>query len=136
MPAIYTHQHTEAVLATHSWRTASNSAAYLLPHLSPSHKILDVGCGPGTITADLAALISEGEGSVIAIDTSADVLDKARALADGRGLNNVLFEEGDVFNLKYGDASFDVVHVHQVSESRRPMAPVPSPPALDSDSSD
>ena len=53
--AQYTHGHHESVLRSHRWRTAENSAAYLLPHLGPARTLLDVGCGPGTITADLAA---------------------------------------------------------------------------------
>ena len=51
----YTHGHHESVLRSHAWRTAENSAAYLLGHLDQSMSLLDVGCGPGTITADLAA---------------------------------------------------------------------------------
>ena len=50
----YTHGHAESVLRSHRARTAANSAAYLLPYLGPTHRLLDVGSGPGTITADLA----------------------------------------------------------------------------------
>lgn len=56
--AVYTHGHHESVLRSHNWRTAANSAAYLLPALSAGLDVLDVGCGPGTISADLAALVS------------------------------------------------------------------------------
>jgi len=52
----YTHGHHDSVLRSHRWRTAENSAGYLLPHLAPGMSLLDVGCGPGTITSDLAAL--------------------------------------------------------------------------------
>ena len=56
----YTHGHHESVLRSHQWRTAANSAAYLLPHLTPGTSLLDIGCGPGTITLDLAAAVAPG----------------------------------------------------------------------------
>jgi ubiquinone/menaquinone biosynthesis C-methylase UbiE len=105
----YTHGHHESVLRSHTWRTAANSAAYLLPHLQPGQRLLDVGCGPGTITVDLATHVAPGE--VVGIDRSAEVVAQAQAL-DAPG--NVRFETGDVYALAYEDASFDVVHAHQV----------------------
>ncbi|SME98711.1 class I SAM-dependent methyltransferase [Streptomyces sp. Amel2xC10] len=110
--AVYTHGHHESVLRSHTWRTAANSAAYLLGSLEPHQRILDIGCGPGTITADLAALVPEGH--VTGVDHAAGVLDQARATAAGRGLANVGFETADVHALPYPDDSFDVVHAHQV----------------------
>ena len=62
--AVYTHGHHPSVLRSHSWRTAENSAAYLLPELRPGLSLLDVGSGPGTITADLAALVEIGRAHV------------------------------------------------------------------------
>ena len=56
----YTHGHHESVLGLHSWRTVQNSAAYLLPHLKPNMTLLDIGCGPGTITTDFATILHEG----------------------------------------------------------------------------
>ena len=57
---MYLHGHHESVLRSHRWRTADNSAAYLLPRLEPGQYLLDVGCGPGTITCDLATLVAPG----------------------------------------------------------------------------
>ncbi len=57
----YTHGHAESVLRSHRWRTAENSAGYLLPHLRPGLRLLDVGCGPGTITIDLARRVAPGQ---------------------------------------------------------------------------
>ena len=108
----YTHGHHESVLRSHTWRTAENSAGYLLPHLRPGLSLLDVGCGPGTITADLALLVAPGE--VVGIDASSAVVEQASASAAGSGLSNLRFEVGDLFALEYADASFDVVHLHQV----------------------
>jgi SAM-dependent methyltransferase len=110
--AVYTHGHHSAVLRSHSSRTAETSAKYLLDRLRPGMTLLDVGCGPGTITADLAALVAPGR--VVAIDAAADVLTAARDLASDRGLDNLEFETGDVNALRFPDNHFDVVHAHQV----------------------
>ena len=72
----YTHGHHESVLRSHTWRTAENSAAYLLPHLRPGQDLLDVGCGPGTITADLALLVAPGQ--VVGLDAAGDVVARAQ----------------------------------------------------------
>lgn len=110
--ATYTHGHHESVLRGHQRRTAQDSAAYLLPSLTAGLSVLDVGCGPGTITADLAVLVAPG--LVTAVDDSADVLDVARAEVEQRGLSNVSFATGDVHQLDFPDDTFDVVHAHQV----------------------
>lgn len=108
----YTHGHHESVLRSHLWRTAENSAGFLLPHLRANFVVLDVGCGPGNITADLAARVPQG--TVTGIDRSSDVV--ARALRDYtvEAHRNLNFEVADVFALPCQDASFDVVYVHQV----------------------
>lgn len=108
----YTHGHHESVLRSHRWRTAENSASYLLPYLRPGMSLLDVGCGPGTITADLAERLAPGR--VTALETAADALDLARAEVAARGATNVDFVLGDVHHLDLPDAAFDVVHAHQV----------------------
>jgi SAM-dependent methyltransferase len=106
----YTHGHHESVLRSHRWRTAENSAGYLLPHLSPDQALLDVGSGPGTITLDLA----ERVGHVTALEHTAAALDLTRAEADRRGRADLEFVVGDVHELPFEDARFDVVHAHQV----------------------
>ncbi|MBW0015077.1 methyltransferase domain-containing protein [Mycobacterium sp.] len=111
-PARYTHGHHESVLRGHQRRTAEDSAAYLLPHLKPGLSVLDIGCGPGTITADLAARVAPGW--VLAVDQSADVLDVARAEAQRRGLSNIAFAPADTQRLELPADAFDVVHAHQV----------------------
>ncbi|KAJ7919358.1 methyltransferase type 11 [Mycena leptocephala] len=113
MSAQYTHGHHESVLRSHSWRTAQNSCAYLLSSLTPNMHILDVGCGPGTITADLAKVVPEGH--ITGIERSAeDVLQNARDEAAAQGITNVTYSIGDVLSLSFPDNSFDVVHAHQV----------------------
>ena len=110
----YTHGHHDSVLRSHRWRTVANSAAYLVPHLQPGRDLLDVGCGPGTITLDLASRVAPG--SVLGVDPSEAVVAEARALADsaGPGGADVRFDTGSVYALDLADESFDIVHAHQV----------------------
>ncbi|MGZ8753455.1 MAG: class I SAM-dependent methyltransferase, partial [Acidimicrobiia bacterium] len=112
MPDVYTHGHHDSVLRSHTWRTAENSAGHLLPHLRPGLMLLDVGCGPGTITLDLARRVVPG--AVVGIDAATDVIDQARAALDDTNVGDVTFAVGDVYALDFDDATFDVVHAHQV----------------------
>ncbi len=106
----YTHGHHESVLRSHTWRTAENSVAYVLGHLRSGMDLLDVGCGPGTITVDLAERVAPGK--VVGIDRAEAIVDRASSLdVAATGLE---FRAGDVYELDFDDGSFDVVHVHQV----------------------
>jgi ubiquinone/menaquinone biosynthesis C-methylase UbiE/RimJ/RimL family protein N-acetyltransferase len=110
---VYTHGHHESVLRSHRWRTAENSAGYLLPHLRPGMRLLDVGCGPGTITMDLAERLGP-QGHVTALEVTDEALGLARAEADRRGTATVDFVTGNVEALDLPDGAYDVVHAHQV----------------------
>ncbi|MEZ5208347.1 MAG: methyltransferase domain-containing protein [Acidimicrobiales bacterium] len=111
MRETYTHGHHESVLRSHTWRTAENSAGYLLDHLRPGMDLLDVGCGPGTITLDLARRVAPGR--VVGVDASDAVIAEAQARATETG-SAATFAVGDVYALDAEDRSFDVVHAHQV----------------------
>jgi SAM-dependent methyltransferase len=108
----YTHGHHESVLRSHQWRTAENSAAYLLPWLRPGYALLDVGCGPGTITVDLARRL--GTGHAVGVDNADGVIEVARATAAEAGGANVRFAVDDVYHLDFADGTFDIVHAHQM----------------------
>ncbi|MGH3623544.1 MAG: methyltransferase domain-containing protein [Sciscionella sp.] len=115
MPAAeqtYGQGHAESVVRSQHWRTVENSAGYLARELRAGLDVLDVGCGPGTITVDLARLVAPGQ--VVGIDPSWPVLEQAHATAAGAGVGNVAFERGDVYALEAETGSFDLVHAHQV----------------------
>lgn len=112
MSDAYTHGHHDSVLRSHRWRTAENSAAYLLPHLRAGMRVLDVGAGPGTITVDLARLVAPG--TVLGVDASADIVATAAAHAAEEAVANVEFAVGDAYALDAESGAFDVVHAHQV----------------------
>jgi SAM-dependent methyltransferase len=116
-PDTYTHGHHDAVLRSHRWRTAENSAAYLLPWLRPGASLLDVGCGPGTLTVDLARRVAPAP--VVGIDVATSVISEAREHAAKAGVTNVSFESGDFREAGLDDGSFDVVHAHQVLQHLR-----------------
>ncbi|WP_372697215.1 methyltransferase domain-containing protein [Arthrobacter sp. JSM 101049] len=113
---VYSHGHHESVVRAHAVRTAADSAPHLLPHLAAGQRLLDVGCGPGSITLDLARLIAapDGSGRAVGVDRSEDVLATARARAAAEDVVNVGFEVGNIYDLQYDDGSFDIAHAHQV----------------------
>ena len=127
----YLQGHHDSVLRSHRWRTAANSAGYLLPHVRPGMRVLDVGCGPGTITRDLGAPVGP-QGEVVGVDNSPEVGAQAAKECD---LPQVRFVVEDALNLVAGDGTYDIVHAHQVLQhltnpvsALREMARV-SPPA-------
>jgi SAM-dependent methyltransferase len=113
----YTHGHAPAVIRQHAQRTAEEAAAFLLPELQAGMRLLDVGCGPGSITRGLAERLAPGK--VVGLDLSGETLDAARRDAAARGIENLEYEEGSVYELPFPDGSFDVVYAHQVLQHLR-----------------
>lgn len=109
---VYTHGHHASVVGQHARRTAERDARFLLPYLQPGMRLLDVGCGPGSITVGLARAVAPGE--VVGIDVVEEVLVEARQRAAADGVANVRFEQGDVYGLPYEPESFAAAYAHQV----------------------
>ena len=112
MADTYTHGHHASVLKSHSWRTVENSAAYFADHLRPGSIVLDVGCGPGNLTADIAAHVAPGQ--VVGIDAGTEVIAQASTEFGASAKFPVEFSVGDVYALDFADDFFDIVHAHQV----------------------
>ena len=93
-------------------RTLSSHGAFLIEHLEPGMRVLDIGCGPGSITRDIAARVAPG--GVTGIDTDEGRLEIARQGAAEASLEHLTFELGDANALVFDDASFDVVFMHAV----------------------
>lgn len=108
----YIHGYAKSVVDSHSHRTVANSAGYLAPLLEPGTRVLDLGCGAGTITAGIAALVAPAR--VQGVDVDAGVLAVAAANAERTGVANIDFRLGDVHALGFADDTFDVSHAHQV----------------------
>lgn len=92
--------------------SAENEAGYLLPHLRPGFRLLDVGCGLGTISIGLAKAVAPGE--MHGLDMEASQIDMARSYARAYGVDNAIFHVGDAIDLPFEDGSFDVVSFQNV----------------------
>lgn len=106
----YSIHNTDAQEEYVGMRRAATWVAFFIQHLRPGMSVLDCGCGVGSITLDLAELVAPAP--VVGMDMDEKQLATARRKAAERHINNVTFEVGDVYNLKYSAASFDAVLAH------------------------
>jgi SAM-dependent methyltransferase len=83
--------------------------ARALGHLLPPVVVADLGCGEGYLTIEASRWASR----VIAVDRSADVLKRARALAERRRVSNVIWKKGTLEKLPIGDRTVDVALLSQ-----------------------
>jgi ubiquinone/menaquinone biosynthesis C-methylase UbiE len=112
--ATYTHGYDEVIVESMATRTANVEAGFFLPYLRPGMRLLDVGCGPGTITVGLAAAVAPGD--VVGIDREPSQIERARALAAEQGLTNVRFELAHAEEIPFPDGSFDAAFEHTLLE--------------------
>ena len=108
----YTMGYSDEFLRFLNIRRAETHAAYLLPFLKPGMRVLDVGCGPGTISVGLAAAVDPGE--FIGVDSEESQVETATAAALEGGHDNARFQVADALNLPFPDNHFDALHCHAV----------------------
>ena len=114
---VYSVGHDAATLEFFQRRRAASHAAFFTPHLRPGMTLLDCGCGPGTITLDLAAIVAPAE--VVGVDVEANQLRLARSQAAERETPNLLFSVADLYSLPFPEGAFDAVFLHGVLEHMR-----------------
>lgn len=95
-------------------RRASRQAAFFLPYLRSGMMLLDAGCGPGSITVDLAEIVAPAQ--VFGVDINEKHIKLATQYAQWRKVKNAYFKPGDITQLAFPDESFDAVFVHGVLE--------------------
>ena len=97
---------------SHMVRTLDEQIPELKPYLKPGAKVLDVGCGVGSITLDVAQAVKPGE--VVGIEPVEYTVQVASQLAKDRKVSNVSFEVGDSLSLRFPDETFDIVYSYTV----------------------
>ena len=94
-------------------RSAAEYADFVLPSIGSRDRVIDVGCGPGSITVGLAQVA----GHVTGIDVDEAEFADARVSAAEHGIDNVEFLEGSIYELDFPDASIDVCTLFAMMET-------------------
>ncbi len=110
----YTPGYTQTASNFMGQRTAASHAAFVVPHLRDTSRVLDCGCGPGSITCDFARVAVAGH--VTGIDREDSQVELARGRALSSAIPNVDFQTASIYSLPFCDSSFDVVFAHAIFE--------------------
>lgn len=108
----YSGGYSPLIIEQFKQRTFARQGAFLLPYLSSGLTVLDCGCGPGSMTLDIAELV--GSGFVFGIDSSPIQIEQALLLQQQREIHNASFTTGSAYQLPYFDEQFDIVFAHAV----------------------
>lgn len=110
----YTLGYSDAAMRFLLRRTLETHGAFFLPHLRPGLRVLDCGCGPGSITLGIASRVAPG--SVDAIDMDGSQIALAQQRAGDAKLGNVIFRQASIYELPYPDNHFDAIFSHALFE--------------------
>ena len=117
MAESYTPGHTPNATDFMSKRSLESHGQFFLPSLAPGLSVLDCGCGPGTLTLDIADRVTPAK--VWGVDFGSSQVETARANAASRAVGNVEFQEADCYSLPFAAATFDRVFSHALLEHLR-----------------
>jgi len=113
-----THGDPRQLVPGRSWAAWARALGHLLPPLD----VADIGCGEGYLTLEA----SRWARTVVGIDRSDEVLERAKALAARRNVQNVDWKKGDLTRLPLRDESIDVAllsqSLHHASDPERAIA--------------
>jgi 2-polyprenyl-3-methyl-5-hydroxy-6-metoxy-1,4-benzoquinol methylase len=113
----YTLGYDPRALAFVSRRTLESHGAFFIPHLRPGMHVLDVGCGPGSMTLGIATRV--GDGRVIGVDMGQSQVELAARRAAEQGITNVEFRTGSAYALPFAETQFDALFSHALLEHLR-----------------
>ena len=103
----YTMGYGPAAVTLMGARSAQTHAAFFVPYLKPGMKLLDCGCGPGTVTLGFAEIVAPG--STVGTDIEPSQMALATETAAKRNIVNARFEAANIYDLPFEDSSFDAV---------------------------
>ena len=112
--ATYTPGHSQNAIDFMSRRTLAGHGEFFMAHLRPGLCVLDCGCGPGSMTVDIATCI--GNGRVVGTDFAGTQVALARKIATRRGVKNAEFRVADVYSLPFENNTFDRIFSHALME--------------------
>ena len=114
MAESYTPGHSQNAVNFMARRGLASHGQFIVPALDGATQILDAGCGPGSITCDVAEHCPQAE--VLGIDFAESQVEAAREQANARSLQNVSFKQASGYELPFADGCFDVVYSHALLE--------------------
>jgi SAM-dependent methyltransferase len=119
----YSPGYGDELVGSYQERSVGREAAFFRPFLQPGMKLLDCGCGPGSITLGLAQIVSPGEVWGIDIEPSQVALASSRQRE--AGVSNLQFQVASVYALPFPDDTFDAVFMHAILQHLRdPLAAI------------
>jgi len=92
-------------------RTLANSPPALLARLAPGRSVLDVGCGPGTLTIEIARHVAPG--AVVGMDVNPEMIAAAETASPPGAIPGLVFYRGDIQRSDW-DREFDIVNAARV----------------------